>query len=244
MYSLPRDDSDRSSMLAGPGPRGIEPPATARATDATSARHSHLCPRQVLGVRMALAGAAALDLEVPRRDKHLVVIAETDGCFCDGLEVAAGVSVGRRTLRIEDYGKVAATFIHVPTGEAIRLAPRLDVRTHALKYAPGETRTYFAQLAGYQVMPEEELFSITRVILNPSIEAIIGHVGVRTNCAACGEEIINEREIMVDGVAYCRSCLGQSYYQIGAASIPISATLDFAISSSMSIALSPAGPEW
>src|SRR3990170_8632794 len=29
----------------------------------SAARHNHLCPRQVLGARIGLAGAAALDLE-------------------------------------------------------------------------------------------------------------------------------------------------------------------------------------
>ena len=193
---------------------------------ATRARHSHVCPRQVLGVRMALAGAAALDLEIPRRDKSLVVIAETDGCFTDGLEVAAGVSVGRRTLCVEDYGKVAATFVDVDTGDAIRIAPRPDVRSRALEYAPGEKRHYAAQLAGYQVMPEEELFFITPVILTPGIEEIVSRAGVRTSCAACGEEIINEREILMGGVAYCRSCMGQTYYQIAVHAMPVFATIE------------------
>src|SRR5512142_3328691 len=94
----------------------------------SNARHSHLCPRQVLGVRMALAGARGLGLDCPRRDKRLLVIAETDGCFVDGLEVACGVTPGHRTLRIEDYGKVAATFVDTRSGNAVRLAPRLDVR--------------------------------------------------------------------------------------------------------------------
>jgi formylmethanofuran dehydrogenase subunit E len=181
---------------------------------ASSARHSHLCPRQVLGVRMALAGATSLGLEIPREDKRLLVIAETDGCFLDGLAVAAGVAPGRRTLRIEDYGKIAATFVDVRTGDAIRLAPQPDVRVRALAYAPGESRHYFAQLAGYQVMPEAELFSMTQVVLSLTVETLISRAGVRTNCAACGEEIINEREVMVDGVAYCRSCWGQTYYQV------------------------------
>lgn len=176
-------------------------------------QHSHLCPRQVLGVRMALAGALALGLEIPRQDKRLLVIAETDGCFLDGLAVTAGVSPGHRTLRIVDYGKIAATFVDVRTGDALRLAPRLDVRTHALDYAPGETRHYFAQLTGYQIMPDEELFSITPVVLSAPVQDLISRAGVRTTCALCGEEIINEREIMADGVAYCRSCSGRAYYQ-------------------------------
>ena len=124
-----------------------------------SARHSHLCPRQVLGVRIALAGAAALGLELPRHDKTLLVIAETDGCFVDGLEVAAGVTPGHRTLRIEDYGKVGATFINVKSGEALRLAPAIDIRLRAQEYIPDEPRHYFAQLRAYQSMPDEVMFS-------------------------------------------------------------------------------------
>ncbi len=178
----------------------------------SSARHSHLCPRQVLGVRMALAGAAALGLDLPRQDKQLLVIAETDGCFIDGLEVAAGVSAGHRTLRIEDYGKVAATFIDTKTGDALRLAPKADVRQQARVYAPGEPRHYFAQLQGYQVMPDEALFSIAEVTLVLPIEQIVSRPGVRVNCCICGEEIINEREVMVQGQAYCRSCAGLGYY--------------------------------
>ncbi|MCC6146734.1 MAG: formylmethanofuran dehydrogenase [Anaerolineaceae bacterium] len=178
----------------------------------SSRRHSHLCPRQVLGVRMALAGADSLGLDLPRTDKNLLVIAETDGCFVDGLEVTAGVSAGRRTLRIEDYGKVGATFINVSTGEAVRLAPQPDVRQRAHFYAPNETQAYAAQLHGYQIMPDQELFSIRSVNLNPSIEEIVSRPGVRVNCSVCGEEIINEREIIVDGFAYCRTCLGTGYY--------------------------------
>ncbi len=179
-----------------------------------SARHSHLCPRQVLGVRMALAAGLSLSLDLPQKDKRLLVIAETDGCFVDGLEVAAGVSVGHRTLRVEDYGKVAATFSNVLTGETIRLAPHLDVRERAYAYAPEEKRHYFAQLHAYQVMPDSALFSVTSVCLIPPLEQIISRPGVRVTCCVCGEEIINEREIIQDGFVYCRSCFGQGYYQI------------------------------
>lgn len=179
----------------------------------SSARHSHLCPRQVLGVRMAFSGASALQLELPRQDKRLLVITETDGCFLDGLEVAAGISPGRRTLRIEDYGKVAATFIDTKTGQALRLAPKPDVRQRAYEFVPDEPRHYFAQLKGYQVMPDEVLFSITPVTLTPTIEAIVSRPGVRVNCCVCGEEIINEREIIVQGQPYCRACVGSGYYR-------------------------------
>ncbi|MCU0500940.1 MAG: FmdE family protein [Anaerolineae bacterium] len=200
----------------------------------SAARHAHLCPRQVLGARMGLAGAAALGLEVPRQDKRLLVIAETDGCFLDGLEVACRVAAGRRTLRIEDYGKVAASFVDVQTGAAIRLAPQPDVRVRALDYAPDERRHYFAQLIGYQIMPEEVLFSLTSVVLNTPVTDLISRAGVRTNCTACGEEIINEREMLVEGLAYCRSCAGQSYYQMSASAMPIFSNIE-PVSSSASL---------
>jgi formylmethanofuran dehydrogenase subunit E len=179
----------------------------------SSARHSHLCPRQVLGVRLGVAGPALVGLDAPRTDKALVVIIETDGCFADGMEAAAGVSVGHRTMRVEDYGKIAATFINVRTGQAVRLAPHIQVRQRALAYAAGETRHYFAQLRGYQAMPDTELFTVTPVALSTPIDQIVSRPGVRTTCAGCGEEIINEREIISAGLAYCRSCLGTGYYQ-------------------------------
>lgn len=182
----------------------------------SSARHSHLCPRQVLGVRVALAGGRALGLDLPRPDKRLLVILETDGCFADGVEVVTGCSVGHRTLRFEDYGKVAATFVDVKTGEALRIAPRLDVRGRALAYAPAESANegghYFAQLAGYQVMPDEELLCISPVALVRSVAELVSRPGVRVNCAVCGEEIINEREVVVDGQALCVSCAHGGYY--------------------------------
>src|SRR5574340_822682 len=178
----------------------------------STSRHSHLCPRQVLGVRMALTGAALLGMELPRRDKFMIVISETDGCFLDGLEVAAEVTPGHRTLRIMDYGKIGATFVNVKTGQAVRLAPRSNVRQEAYRYAPDETRHYFAQLQGYQVMPDEGLFTATWVTLTPSADAIMSKPGVRSMCSACGEEVINEREVIIDGEIYCKSCSGESYY--------------------------------
>lgn len=180
----------------------------------SSRDHSHICPRQVLGVRIGLAGLAALGFDSPPGKHRLLVIAETDGCFVDGLAAAAQCSVGHRTLRIEDYGKIAATFVDTQTENAVRIAPRLDIRERARIYAPDENKKYFAQLQAYQLMPDEELLSIQKVHLTTRVQAILSRPGIRTNCAFCGEEIINEREITHMGITYCRGCAGQAYYQI------------------------------
>jgi formylmethanofuran dehydrogenase subunit E len=179
---------------------------------ASTARHSHLCPRQVLGVRSALLGARLLGLETPRRDKRLLIVLETDGCYADGIEVVTGASVGHRTMRIEDYGKIAATFIDVKTRQSIRIAPQVGLRQRAWGYAPGEKRHYFAQLCAYQVMPEAEMFTHQDVQLLTPIEAIISRAGLRTDCQVCGEEIVNQRELRSGGLILCRACAGQGYY--------------------------------
>src|SRR5215213_5520637 len=88
-----------------------------------TALHRHVCPRQVLGIRMGLWAGELLALEVPQQNKRLLTIVETDGCFCDGVAVAANCWLGRSTMRVENYGKVAPTFVDTQIGEAWRIAP-------------------------------------------------------------------------------------------------------------------------
>lgn len=179
----------------------------------SASRHTHLCPRQVIGVRLGLAGVAALKIEPRQKRKRLFTIIETDGCFADGVEVATGCTVGHRTMRVEDLGKIAATFIDIKTSHAVRVAPHLDVRQKALKYAPHQKKRYFAQLDGYQVMPIDELVFIEEVQLITPIDKVISRAGVRVNCDICGEEIINEREICNDNQSLCKACCGSAYYR-------------------------------
>ncbi len=178
----------------------------------SSARHSHLCPRQVLGVRMGLAGLRMLALQAPLTKHTGLVIVETDGCFADGVEAATGAAVGHRTLRVNDLGKIAATFADIITGRTIRLSVRQGAREQARLYAPDEERHYFAQLRGYQLMPDEELFAMQEVVLEPSLATLISRPGVRVVCELCGEEVINDRQVERDGMTLCRTCAYGSYY--------------------------------
>ncbi|MDP6080799.1 MAG: FmdE family protein, partial [Arenicellales bacterium] len=125
----------------------------------SAAMHRHLCPRQVLGVRIGLAGGAALGLDAPRCDKRLLVFVETDGCGADGVSVAADCWVGRRTLRVIDFGKLAATFVDTHTGQAVRVAPQPGIREVARRYAPEARNRWAAQHEGYRLMPTAELLS-------------------------------------------------------------------------------------
>ena len=180
----------------------------------SASRHKSLCPRQVLGIRVGLAGAEALGIDIPRDDKRLLVIVETDGCFVSGVEVSTGCAVCHRTLRVEDYGKLGATFVDVRRRRAVRVAPRVDVRQRALDYATDENRRYFKMLKGYQRMPTEELLSLNEVVLKKPVESIVSRAGVRANCDGCSEEIINEREIIHGNRTLCQACASSAYYQV------------------------------
>lgn len=185
-----------------------------RALLAQSARHhhDHLCPRQVLGVRMGICAAELFALDLPQADKRLFTFVETDGCLVDGIAVATGCSVGRRTMRVIDYGKSAATFVDTATERAIRITPSRESRTRASDYAPGAANRWCAQLAAYQIMPTDELLSTQEVKLKLSLKHIISQHGLRVVCEECGEDVINERYIQVKRKILCCACAAGAYY--------------------------------
>lgn len=177
----------------------------------SAALHDHLCPRQVLGVRMGLLAAVALGLDVPRADKRLLTIVETDGCFADGVSVATGCWLGHRTLRCVDFGKVAATFIDTLTGKAVRIHPSPDARNLARSYATEAADRWHAYLQAYQIMPDAELLVVEPVRLTVPVVDIISRPDLREVCANCHEEIFNAREVRQDGLVFCRACVGSDY---------------------------------
>ncbi len=174
--------------------------------------HKRLCPKQVLGVRMGMYAGEILGLNLPRADKRLLVIAETDGCLLDGIFAATGCWPGRRTLRIEDYGKVAATFVDTQTGKAARILPRSNSRELAILSQNEIKNNWEAYLAGYQQLPTNELLNYQFVCLSTPLESIISKEGLKAACSQCGDEIINQREVIQNGITFCRACAGSAYY--------------------------------
>jgi formylmethanofuran dehydrogenase subunit E len=173
----------------------------------------------VLGVRLGLFGLKQLGLidegyepRFENEDKRLLTIVELDGCGADGIAVAANCAVGRRTLRVMDFGKVAATFVDTLSGRSIRVAPLATARESAVCQAPDAPSRWHAYLEAYQQLPDDALFQCRAVSLTPTVSAIISHPDKRAVCQSCGEEIINEREVGVDGRILCRPCAGIDKY--------------------------------
>ena len=172
--------------------------------------HGHLCPGQVLGVRMAVAGCREVGIAIPRRaGKGLVVFVEIDRCATDAIQALTGVSLGKRTLKHIDYGKMAATFVSVASGAAVRVSARDSARALAASFSPVEGDARQTQIAAYRVMPELELLRIKPVVVNAGW---LDRRRVRVFCQECGEGINYQREVTADGRVLCRPCGGEGYY--------------------------------
>lgn len=178
--------------------------------------HGHICPGQLLGVRMALLGCSLIGIRDARGAdrKRLIVWVEIDRCMTDAVSAVTGVRLGRRSLKYFDYGKVAATFFNTETNAAVRVLARDDARKLAdERYARIENKKE-RQLRAYREASDEELFKVSRVRVEYSEMDAPGHPRKRVTCADCSEGINDGREVVTeDGRTLCRPCAFGGYYR-------------------------------
>jgi formylmethanofuran dehydrogenase subunit E len=177
--------------------------------------HGHLCAGQVLGVRMAMLGVAKLGIDDPagKDRKRLVTFVEIDRCATDAIGVVTGCRLGKRALKFRDWGKMAATFVDVSTGKAIRIAAKESSKQLARTMHPELPDKNQQQMLAYREMPENDLFSMQWVKVEMPPEEFPGYKGERIVCAECGEGINFRREVQRDGRVLCRACAGERYYE-------------------------------
>ena len=177
--------------------------------------HGHLCPGQVLGVRMATYGLEKIGIHDPKGAdrKKIYLFVEIDRCATDALQSVTGCSLGHRTMRFMDYGKMAATFVNLQTGRAVRVVAKEEAREKSREYFPEIEDKYQSQLEAYKVMPDEELFYHEEVVVNIEPQDMPGRPLSRVKCSECGEYIQDMREIREDGKLFCRSCACGRYYR-------------------------------
>ncbi len=179
--------------------------------------HGHLCAGQVLGVRLAMLGLEKLGIEDPRGNKEdrkrLVTFAEIDRCATDAISLVTGCRLGKRALKFRDWGKMAATFVDLSTGKAIRIAAKESSKTLARAMHPEIESKNQQQMLAYREMPEDDLFTQQWVKVELAAEELPGYKGERIVCAECGEGISFRREVVRDGRVLCRSCAGERYYE-------------------------------
>ncbi|HEX5411884.1 MAG TPA: FmdE family protein [Terriglobia bacterium] len=183
--------------------------------DLAARNHGHMCPGQVLGVRMAMLGLQELGIEDPAKyRKRLLTFVEIDRCATDAVSLVTGCRLGKRSLKYLDYGKVAATFVDIDAERAVRIAAREDAREKAKAFGGNLADRYSQQLEAYKVMDGAELFRVQRVRVKLCPEDLPGRPRSRVTCDQCGEGINDARESRVDDRVLCRNCAGKSYYEV------------------------------
>ncbi len=187
--------------------------------------HGHLCAGQVLGVRLAMLGLAKLGIDDPRGNKNkedrkrLVTFVEIDRCATDAVAVVTGCRLGKRALKFRDWGKVAATFVDISTGKAIRIAAKESSKALARQMHPEIADKNQQQMLAYREITDNDLFTTQWVKVDLPPEEFPGYKGERVVCDACGEGINFRREIRREdkdqhkAKVLCRACAGERYYE-------------------------------
>jgi formylmethanofuran dehydrogenase subunit E len=179
--------------------------------------HGHLCPGQVVGVRMAMLGCRLIGLDNPRQDdqiKKLIVYVEMDRCTGDAVAFVTGAKLGRRSLKYVDYGIMAATFLNLETNQAYRIISTEESRDLANKYAPEFNDKTTQQIEAYKRMPESVLFRIQKVHVPLSEFDLPGPTRKKVTCAGCGQVVRDNKEVQIDGKPYCRPCAQGAYFKV------------------------------
>lgn len=183
---------------------------------ASAAAHGHLCPGQVVGVRLALLGLRLQGMAVPptlAQLKDLIVFVEMDRCAGDAVAYVTGVRLGRRSLKFADYGIMAATFVNLRTGRAYRILSTEESRDLAALYAPGETDKVRRQLLAYRRMPDSVLFRVQEVEVELREVDLPGPTRAKAACQICGQVVRDGREVRLNGRVLCRPCAGEAYFR-------------------------------
>lgn len=177
--------------------------------------HGHLCAGQVLGVRLAMLGLTRLGIDDPRgKDrKRLVTFVEIDRCATDAVALVTGCRLGKRALKFRDWGKLAATFVDLATGKAIRIAAKESSKQLARQMHPELESKNQQQMLAYREMSDDDLFTTQWVKVDLPPEEFPSYKGERIVCELCGEGINFRREVRREGRILCRSCAGERYYE-------------------------------
>jgi|SRR5208283_2251242 len=177
--------------------------------------HGHICPGQVLGVKMSMLGLGEIGIADPKgKDRRSVIVfVEMDRCAADAVQSVTGCSLGHRTMKFMDYGKMAVTFLNLKTGRAVRVIAKEESRENAKKYLPELRNKYEAQLEAYKTMPDDELFDVMEVRVKINPEDLPGRPIGRIKCDSCGEYVQDLREVYKDGNVLCRPCADSGYYE-------------------------------
>jgi formylmethanofuran dehydrogenase subunit E len=175
--------------------------------------HGHLCPGQVVGVRMAILGCRLIGLDEPRelpQIKQLLVYVEIDRCATDAIAYVTGAKLGRRSLKFIDNGIMAATFVNLDSDTAVRIVSTETARELTHVHAPGVEDVRQQELEAYKNMPDEALFTVTPVSVEVPVHDMPGPPWFK---AQCGSVVRDKKEVLINNRILCRPCAHGTYFR-------------------------------
>lgn len=171
--------------------------------------HGGVCAGIILGTRMTMIALKRIGISDPKGAdrKKLMVFVEIDRCCADVITALTGCRPGKRTMKVYDYGKMAATFLNLETKKAVRVSTKGKRKQE--ENAKGE-------MPDFSKIPEEELFIVKDVEVPLRPEDMPGRPLRRVICNCCGEGIMDARDIGQNGEILCRPCFEKKNYYVAA----------------------------
>ena len=172
--------------------------------------HGHLCLGQVLGVHLAEKGMSALGTTDP---KKIIVYVENDRCIADAIQILTGTRLGRRSMKLVNYGKMAATFINTETGAAYRVWVSGKINEMIGKISSNhdeKQRQYEIVLRSHS----EDVVSVQEVIVKIPPEELPGKPKRTVICVQCGEKVMDNKDISSEKGPICLACAKGPYYTL------------------------------
>lgn len=172
--------------------------------------HGHLCLGQVLGIHLAEKGMDVIGTTNP---KNMIVYVENDRCIADAIQILTGTRLGRRSMKLVDYGKMAATFINTDTGEAYRVWVSGKISKIVGK-PPADRHEKERQYERVLQSRSEDVVSVQKVTIDIPPEAMPGKPKRTVICAQCGEKVMDSKDISGADGPLCLACAKSPYYTI------------------------------
>ena len=167
-----------------------------------------MCAGQILGVRMAVLGLQTLGILDPEGAdrKRLVTFVEIDRCATDAIGMVTGCRLGKRTLKFRDWGKMAAAFVDLSSGEGVRVTALENSRDLARNLHPEIENPRVQQMLAYRELGDDQLFRVQRVRIAVDPAELPGYKSGRILCQRCGEGVNFGRYKEIGGMRLCLTC--------------------------------------
>lgn len=196
--------------------------------------HGHYCQGLALGVKAVEAAFTKLGITDNTGMEEIMAVSEGNSCFVDGIQFAAGCTLGNNALVYKDLGRTAAVFYRRATTTAIRVVVKSFEFNSGSESEDNEGNALFEKAVKRRekltneessrmkeiwikrsfatiAMPFETLFTITE-IKTPDLP--FAPIMDSQECSVCREKVMESRVVLRSGKPVCFTCAGEEYRMV------------------------------